>query len=100
MVSLIILGLIVVFVVVIVERTLLFTPDKQEKPVAEEVTLDEDKIVRDMVAMIRCKTVSNRDESLVDFEEYEKFEAEIRMRFPKLFEVAKFEKVGKMRSIL
>jgi carboxypeptidase PM20D1 len=48
-----------------------------------------------MVAMIRCKTVSNRDQSLVDFEEYEKFEAEIRMRFPKLFEVAKFEKVGK-----
>lgn len=95
MIGLIILGLIVVFVVVIVERTLLFTPDKQEKPVAEEVTLDEDKIVRDMVAMIRCKTVSNRDDSLVDFEEYEKFEAEIRMRFPKLFEVAKFEKVGK-----
>lgn len=91
----IILGLIVVFIVVIVERTLLFVPEKREKIEAEEITLDEDKIVRDMVAMIRCKTVSNRDDSLVDWSEYEKFEAEIRMRFPKLFEVARFEKVGK-----
>lgn len=95
MIGLIVLGLIVVFIVVIVERTLLFVPEKKEEIETEEVTLDEDKIVRDMVAMIRCKTVSNRDGSLVDWTEYEKFEAEIRMRFPKLFEVAKFEKVGK-----
>lgn len=95
MIGWIILGLVVVFLVIIVERTLLFVPEKREKTETEEIVLDEDKIVKDMVAMIRCKTVSNRDSSLVDWEEYEKFEAEIRMRFPKLFEVAKFEKVGK-----
>ena len=82
MVGLIILGLLVVFLVIIIERTLLFVPEKREAIETEEVTLDEDKIVKDMVAMIRCKTVSNRDSSLVDWEEYEKFEAEIRMRFP------------------
>lgn len=95
MIGWIILGVIVVFLIVIIERTLLFVPEKKEKVEAEEITLDNDKIIRDMVAMIRCKTVSNRDECLVEWEEYEKFEAEIRMRFPKLFEVAKFEKVGK-----
>lgn len=95
MIGFIILGVIVVFLVVIVERTLLFVPEKKEKIEVEEIALNEDKIVRDMVAMIRCKTVSNRDDSLVDWTEYEKFEAEIRMRFPKIFEVAKFEKVGK-----
>ena len=95
MIGWIILGLLVVFLVVIVERTLLFVPEKREKLETEEIVLDEDKIVKDMVAMIRCKTVSNRDYSLVDWAEYEKFEAEIRMRFPKLFQVAKFEKVGK-----
>ena len=94
MIGWIILGLIVVFIVVIVERTLLFVPEKTEKLEAEEITLDEDKIVRDMVAMIRCKTVSNRDKKQVDWDEYKKFEAEIKMRFPKLFEVAEFEKVG------
>lgn len=95
MIGYIILGAIVVFIVIIVERTLLFVPEKKEKVEAEEIVLNEDKIVKDMVAMIRCKTVSNRDDSLVDWAEYEKFEAEIRMRFPKIFEVAKFEKVGK-----
>ena len=95
MIGWILLGLIVVFIVVIVERTLLFVPEKKEIIKAEEIVLDEDKIVRDMVAMIRCKTVSNRDDNLVDWNEYEKFEAEIRMRFPKLFSVATFEKVGK-----
>ena len=95
MIGYIILGIIVVFVFIIVERTFLFVPEKREKIEVEEISLDHDKIVRDMVAMIRCKTVSNRDESLVDWAEFEKFEAEIRMRFPKLFEVAKFEKVGK-----
>lgn len=95
MIGWIILGLIVVFIVVVVERTLLFVPEKKEKIEVEEIVLNEEKIVKDMVAMIRCKTVSNRDDSLVDWNEYEKFEAEIRMRFPKIFEVAKFEKVGK-----
>lgn len=95
MVGYIILGIIVVFLVIIVERTLLFVPEKKEKQETEDITLDRDKVVRDMVAMIRCKTVSNRDESLVEWEEFEKFEAEIRMRFPKLFETAKFEKIGK-----
>ena len=95
MIGWIILGLIVVFIVVVMERTILFVPEKREKVEAEEISLDEDKIVKDMVAMIRCKTVSNRDSKLVDWDEFEKFEAEIKMRFPKLFEIAKFEKVGK-----
>ena len=95
MIGYIILGAIVLFVGVLLERTLLFVPEKREKLETEEVSLDKDKIVRDMVAMIRCKTVSNRDDKLINWEEYEKFEAEIRMRFPKIYEVAEFEKVGK-----
>ena len=69
MVGLIILGLLVVFLVIIIERTLLFVPEKREAVEVEEVTLDEDKIVKDMVAMIQCITVSNRDYSLVDWTE-------------------------------
>ena len=95
MVGYIILGGIVLFVAIILIRTFLFTPKKVTKEVGETVTLDEDKIVKDMVDMIRIKTVSNRDESLVDLAEYEKFEVLLKERFPKLFKVAKFEKVGK-----
>lgn len=95
MVGYIILGGIVLFVAIILIRTFMFTPKKVTKEVGETVTLDEDKIVKDMVDMIRIKTVSNRDESLVDWAEYEKFEVLLKERFPKLFKVAKFEKVGK-----
>ncbi len=95
MIGLIILALFLVFVIIVVERTLLYVPEKREPMEVEEIILDEDKIVRDMVAMIRCKTVSHRDESLVDWEEYKKFEAELRMRFPNIFKTAAFEKVGK-----
>lgn len=89
------MGGIVLFVAIILIRTFMFTPKKVTKEVGETVTLDEDKIVKDMVDMIRIKTVSNRDESLVDWAEYEKFEVLLKERFPKLFKVAKFEKVGK-----
>lgn len=95
MVGYIILGIVVLFLAVILVRTLMFMPKKETKEIGEAVTLNEEKIVKDMVDMIRCKTVSNRDEGLVDWAEFEKFEVLIKERFPKLFEVANFEKVGK-----
>ena len=45
--------------------------------------------------MIRCKTVSNRDESLVDREEFKKFERVLVERFPLVHETCALEHVGK-----
>lgn len=95
MIGYIILAALFVFIFIVVERTLLFVPEKLEEVKGEEVELDEDKIVNNMVAMIRCKTISNRDDKLVDWAEYEKFEAQLRMRYPTVFEKARFEKMGK-----
>ena len=92
MVGYIILGIVVLFLAVILVRTLMFMPKKETKEIGEAVTLNEEKIVKDMVDMIRCKTVSNRDEGFVDWAEFEKFEALIKERFPKIFEAANFEK--------
>ena len=41
------------------------------------LTLNEEKIIIDMSDMIRCKTISNRDMSLVNFAEFEKFKAKL-----------------------
>ena len=69
------LGILAALVAVIVIRTICFKPEKLP-PVEEEViALDHDKIIKDMSDMIRCKTVSYRDESLVDRKEFEKFGA-------------------------
>ena len=51
MIGWIILGIFVAFIVVIVERTLLFVPEKMEKLEAEEIVLDEDTIVKDMARL-------------------------------------------------
>ncbi len=81
--------------ILVIIRTLLFTPYKQTAVKEVPITLDREKIVGDMVDMIRCKTVSYRDEALVDYAEFEKFETLLRERFPRIFAAAAFRKIGK-----
>ena len=80
---LIIPAILLVFVAVILIRTLRFTPPVLPQVPAAPVQVDEAKLVDDMSAMIRCRTVSNRDESLVDWAEFEKFQNLLRERFPR-----------------
>jgi carboxypeptidase PM20D1 len=89
------LGILAVLVAVIVIRTLCFKPEALPPAKEESISLDREKIVKDMSDMIRCKTVSYRDESLVDRGEFAKFEALLRERFPLIHSACSFEKVGK-----
>ena len=92
---LIIPAIILVFLAVILIRTLRFTPPTPEEITAKPVQLNEEKIVDDMCAMIRCKTVSNRDESLVDWAEFDKFQSVLAERFPLIHEKATLHKLGR-----
>ena len=56
---------------------------------------DKSKIVNDMCRMIQCKTVSNLDESKVDWSEFEKFTNLLREAFPTIYSTCEFFKVGK-----
>lgn len=56
---------------------------------------DKEKIVSDMCRMIQCKTVSNIDDSLVDWDEFEKFRALLKEIFPNIYSVCEFFRVGK-----
>ena len=95
MIGWIILGAVLIFILVLVVRTLQFKPHEQEAVKIEEVAVNEEKIVNDMVAMIQCKTVSHMDESLTDWKEFEKFQALLAERFPLVHEKATLEKIGK-----
>ena len=92
---LIIPAIILVFLAVILVRTLRFTPPEREEITAAPIQLNEEKIVDDMCAMIRCKTVSNRDESLVDWAEFDKFQTVLAERFPLIHEKATLHKLGR-----
>ena len=88
-------GVLAALLLILVIRACLFVPQKQQKVTAKPVTLNQDKIVTDMVDMIRCKTISDRDESKVDRQEFAKFEALLQERFPNIHKTCTFEKVGK-----
>lgn len=89
------LAALVILLAVILIRTLRFTPNALPPAEPVEVALDNDKIVKDMVDMIRCRTVSYRDEALIDRAEFERFEALLCERFPRIFAACTFEKVGR-----
>lgn len=94
----IILGIILVIAVllaIIMIRTLGFKPVELEPIAAAPVEVDREKIIKDMVSMIQCKTVSNRDEALVDWNEFVKFQDLLKERFPLVHEKCTLEKVGK-----
>ena len=92
---LIIPAILLVFVAVILIRTLRFTPPVLPEVPAAPVQVDEAKLVDDMSAMIRCRTVSNRDESLVDWAEFEKFQNLLCERFPRIHAAATLTKLGR-----
>ena len=62
----IVLVVLILLAVVILVRTFLFKPEDIAPANPEDIWLNEEKIVTDMADMIRCKTVSYRDEALID----------------------------------
>ena len=95
MIGWILLGAAVCFLAVILIRTLRFRPSAACPAQQEPVALDQEKIVADMVDMIRCKTVSYDDEALIDYGEFDKFKALLRERFPCIHSACTLEEVGK-----
>jgi len=83
------------FVLIVLIRTLCFRPAPAAPVPEAPVALDEEKIVADMADMIRCKTVSYDDESLIDWAEYEKFHALLLERFPRIHAACTLTKLGK-----
>ncbi len=82
-----------------VVRALRFRPKKGETYPDFPVECDEGKAVSDLAEMIRCKTVSDTDESKEDEAEFEKFEKLLPRLFPNVYRACTFIKPGK-RSLL
>lgn len=90
------IGLMVaIFFVVIIGRALCFKPMCKELQTTEKIEVNREKIIMDMQEMIRCKTISSRDEELVDWEEFAKFEKVLQNCFPLVHKHCSLEKIGK-----
>lgn len=91
----IVLAVILLLAAIVVVRAMQFKPVTIVRSQVESVTMNKEKIVEDMADMIRCKTISYRDESLIDKAEFAKFEALLEDRFPLVYKACSFQKIGK-----
>lgn len=80
-------AVVLVFLAVIFIRALQFNPRPELTPSTTEVTLNEEKIVKDMQEMIRCKTISYNDASLIDEAEFERFRNLLPGLYPQIHKV-------------
>jgi len=89
----VLLGLLAVFLVVIVVRTLRFTPKPQ--PAVSEETFDFDKeaAVDALAQLVRCKTISYNDKTLEDDAEFDKLISLLPGLYPRVFEVCFFDQL-------
>ncbi len=94
MIGWIILGAVLLFVAVLLVRTMQFKPKADHRAAPTEVKVDGDRAIESLAQMVRCKTVSSHDKSLVDEGEFDKFRALLKKRYPNVYKTCTFEQLG------
>lgn len=87
-------GLVLCFLLVLIIRALLFKPYPIPPIEVEKVTVNRERIVQNMVDLIRCKTISYSDSSLIDRCEFQKLRDLIEERYPLIHSKCKREFIG------
>ena len=91
----IVLGLLVCFLAVIIVRALRFTAKPDASVPAEPIAEDEATLAAHLQALIRIRTESNVDWSLVDDSKFKDFQALLHTQYPTVFEKCDFEVIGR-----
>lgn len=84
---------IVIFLAVIILRAVAFKPLPQPQTNDDIEDFDKEKTVENLRTLVRFKTVSYRDASLEDNEEFEKLISELPKLYPNVFSVCEFKKL-------
>ncbi len=87
----IVLTLFIIFLSVIVIRTLLFKPQTDIKTEVSSVEFDGDTAIERLRTLIRFKTVSYKDSSLEDNEQFEALISALPSLYPNVFETCEFK---------
>ncbi len=92
-------AVVVLLILIVFLRAAAFKPRKEKVYPDTVVKCDEQKAISDLAAMIRCKTVSDTDETKEDFAEFEKFEALLPELFPQIYKTCELIRPSK-KSLL
>ncbi len=89
----IILGIVTLFLLVILLRTLAFKPKKQ-KPISQEaVSFNRQAAIDALAELVKCKTISYPDHSLEDDAEFEKLISLLPALYPRVFDVCSVDQL-------
>ena len=91
--GMILLAALLIFVAVILVRTLRFTPPALEDRKADAVSYDEAAATEALAQLVRCKTISYGDHSLEDDAEFDKLIALLPGLYPNVFKTCTFEQL-------
>ena len=86
-------AVVVIFLAVVLIRTLTFRPKSQPETSKNEVRFDRDASVAALAELITCKTVSYSDPALEDEAEFEKLIAKLPVLYPHVFRVCQFQQL-------
>ncbi len=89
----IVLGLILIFISVILIRTVAFKPKNSFVASDESVSFDKEKALSSLQELIKCKTVSYYDPALEDDKEFEKLISLLPELYPDVFKACTFLKL-------
>ena len=87
------LGLVVIFIAVILIRTLTFKPQPQPKILDDSANFKRDESIKALQELIKCKTVSYYDSSLEDDNEFKKLISLLPSLYPNVFKVCEFNQL-------
>ncbi|MDR2888678.1 MAG: M20/M25/M40 family metallo-hydrolase [Lachnospiraceae bacterium] len=93
-VTILIIAVLFIFIITIFIRAFRFQPELLPAKLPGTYTIPRAKAADDLAAMIRCKTVSYRDEALVDRAEFAKFVHLLAERFPLIHQTCTREQIG------
>ena len=73
-------------IAVLLTRTALFRPKKEDAAEEEEIDFDRSAALNALAALVRCRTVSNEDHALEDDAQFDKLLELLPTLYPKVFE--------------
>lgn len=84
----------IVFIAVILIRTAMFKPHREETPESISPEFDGEYAVKTLAEMIKCRTVSSREKNNEDEKEFDKFKELLPKLFPETHKVCEREFIG------
>ncbi|NLY45988.1 MAG: M20/M25/M40 family metallo-hydrolase [Tissierella sp.] len=86
--------ILLIFILILIFRAISFRPVEEENYEEFDIELNQDQIVNRFSEMIKCKTISYKDTSLEEGEEFVKFEALLVDRYPNVNSNCSLQYIG------